>query len=75
MSMQLLHQNLPVKGTQLCLPPESHPQFYMSPYVLPVQGFYMERRMQWALHRLHTLEERMLQIETAAGAYNGESPG
>ncbi|KAL0038274.1 hypothetical protein WJX77_000127 [Trebouxia sp. C0004] len=32
---------------------------------------YMERRMQWALHRLHTLEERMLQIETAGGAYNG----
>lgn len=35
----------------------------------------MERRMQWALHRLHTLEERMLQIETAGGAYNGESSG
>lgn len=42
--------------------------------LLPVQGeTYMERRMQWAMHRLHTLEERMLRIETAGGAYNGES--
>ena len=41
-----------------------------------VQGeTFMERTMQWALHRLHTLEERMLQIETAEGAYSGESSG
>ena len=66
--------NVPVKGTQQFLPPETNEQLYIPPYVLPVQGeTFMERRMQWALHRLHTLEERMMQIETAGGAYNGES--
>jgi hypothetical protein len=68
--------NLPVKGTQLFSPLESNQLFYMAPSVLTVQGeTFMERRMQWALHRLHTLEERMVQIETAGGTYNGESSG
>ncbi len=71
-----LNVNLPVKGTQLFLPLGSNQQFYIPPSVLPVQGeTFMERRMQWALHRLHTLEERMVQIETAGGAYTGESFG
>lgn len=33
---------------------------------------HMDRRMQWALRRLQSLEERVSHMETAAGNYSGE---
>lgn len=32
----------------------------------------MDRRVQWALRRLQSLEERVSRMETAAGNYSGE---
>ena len=33
----------------------------------------MDRRMQWALRRLQSLEERVSRMETATGSYNSKS--
>ncbi|KAA6416858.1 MAG: hypothetical protein FRX49_13174 [Trebouxia sp. A1-2] len=77
-----------IRGTDPLVGPAQAPAYPINGHTgkLGVQGdydahnpqgeTYMERRMQWAMHRLHTLEERMLRIETAGGAYNGrESNG
>ncbi|KAL0052360.1 hypothetical protein WJX82_000855 [Trebouxia sp. C0006] len=72
-----------IRGPEPPVGPAQAPEYPINGHTseLVVQGDYdahnpqgetfMERRMQWALHRLHTLEERMMQIETAGGAYNG----
>ncbi|KAL0019501.1 hypothetical protein WJX79_008132 [Trebouxia sp. C0005] len=72
-----------IRGTDPLVGPAQAPAYPINGHTgkLGVQGdydahnpqgeTYMERRMQWAMHRLHTLEERMLRIETAGGAYNG----